>query len=306
MRSGHLQDYDLSGDWLNFTFEGKQISDKLVFLCKHTWASHHILLPHVHRGYEFIFVLAGEGSIFSQGIDYSLSSGDILVMEPNTEHQGTANPDNPFDLFTMCYDFSRDMKHFDPELASLDTLLLRLYRAYTSKTRPPIIQDKHDMANVIYKLAEEISDEKICRNKLIRAYIFQIFALLIRNLADFVEKVEVNQGEVELAEAVENTIEFIQANYDKNLTLEDISSNVCLSASHFCRLFRHATSLTPMDYLNSTRIANAKKMLLYSNFTLSEIAYRVGYNSIHYFSRRFKETEGIPPSVYRETMKTDV
>jgi len=45
--------------------------------------------------------------------------------------------------------------------------------------------------------------------------------------------------------------------------------------------------------------------LLFSNLTLSEIAYRVGYNSIHYFSRRFKETEGIPPSVYRETMKTD-
>ena len=306
MKSGHLDSFNINGDWPNFTFEGKQIYDNLVFLCKHAWASHYTLLPHVHQAYEFIFILAGEGSIFSRGIEYELSSGDIFVVEPNAEHQGIANPDNPFDLFTICYDFNRDIKNFSPELANLDSLLLRFYRAYTSKIRPPIIQDKHEMANVIYKLGEEIYNTRVCRNELIRAYILEIFSLLIRNLADFIERVEVNQGDAEFIEAAEKAITFIQANYNKALTLEDIAGHVCLSSSHFCRLFKHATLLTPMDYLNNARIANAKKMLIYSNFTLSEIAYSVGYNSIHYFSRRFKETEGIPPSVYREINKRNV
>ncbi len=279
---------DTSPERIWITLESEEISSKLVFLCKHFWASQNVLLPHVHTSYEFIYIVGGQGSIRSRGIEYKLSCGDILVVEPNTEHEGVAHPENPFELFTMGYDFNRDRMQADPALFGVDRVFLRLYEVYTEKTQLPIIHDRHHIAKVLFTVIDEIIDTKLCREE------------LIRNLAEFVDAKELS---LDGKESVEKAKQFIRAHYSEPLTLEEISNFVCLSLSHFSRLFKNETTFTPIEYLKAVRIDYAKKFLIYSDLNLTEIAARVGFNSLHYFSHCFKKSEGISPLDYRRDKK---
>ena len=67
----------------------------------------------------------------------------------------------------------------------------------------------------------------------------------------------------------------------------------------FCQVFKKATGMTCTDYIALQRISLAKKLLRENNLLVKEIAHRVGYESSSYFSRRFRQIEGRPPSSYR-------
>lgn len=281
--------------WL--VLEGEGISHNLVFLCKHYWNVRYVLMPHAHSAYEFIYIVGGEGEICSNDIGYRLTCGDLLVIEPKTIHKGSAHPENPFELLTLGYNFNAKRVYADPALFGLDQVFLEFYQAYKQKTKLPIIRDCLPIQGVLFNLLDETMDNQRCRKELMRAFLIQFFTLLIRKLENFVED---QRPSPDTAEAIIRAKKYIQSHYHEPITLEDIAGAACLSQSHFCRLFKQETGFTPIEYLNSVRLENAKTLLLYSNYTLTEIADRVGFSSIHYFSRCFKKHEGISPLSYRQ------
>ena len=291
---------DTSSERLWISFEDEQVSNKLLFFGKHCWTSLNVMLPHVHASYEFIYIIGGEGSIFSRGIEYKLSSGDILVMEPNKEHEGVANPENPFELFFMGYDFKKESSEFNQAIQGLDRIFLKVYEIYVKRDQLPIIQGQHRIGQLLFNVLDEINDTKLYREELIRTYLNEIFVLLVRKVAEFIEIKEVGLDE---NESVKKAEELINARFYEPLTMEKIAGYVCLSPSHFSRLFKSKKKFTPIEYLHSVRIENAKKLLIYSGLTLTEISNRVGFNSIHYFSYYFKKKEGVGPLEYRREKK---
>jgi AraC-like DNA-binding protein/quercetin dioxygenase-like cupin family protein len=291
---------DAASEMVWITFDDEKISGQLSFFAKHCWTPKNVLLPHTHTSYEFIYIVGGEGTIFSRGIGYKLTDGDILIVEPNTEHEGVANPENPFELFTMGYNFNRERMQADPAVFGVDRVFWKLYELYTNKTRLPIIRSQHQLKTVLFRMMDEISDSLLCREEMIRAYLLEIFILLIRKVA---EAIDIKGVSLEGKEAVDKARDFIRSHFQEPLDLDRISGHVCLSSSHFSRLFKIETNFSPVEYLNYIRIEEAKRLLIYSDLTLTEIANRVGLNSIHYFSHKFKKKEGIGPLDFRREKK---
>ena len=71
--------------------------------------------------------------------------------------------------------------------------------------------------------------------------------------------------------------------------------------SHLMRTFKNEKGTTVSLYRNRKRVAEAKKLLSYSNLSLTDIAIMVGFNNSQYFSKVFKEVAGISPKVYRKS-----
>jgi AraC-like DNA-binding protein len=69
--------------------------------------------------------------------------------------------------------------------------------------------------------------------------------------------------------------------------------------SHFSRLFKAQTGLSPRQYVINARIVLAKELLRGTTLSVSEVAKRAGYGDIFLFSRQFKRTAGLTPSAYR-------
>ena len=92
---------------------------------------------------------------------------------------------------------------------------------------------------------------------------------------------------------------FIEKHYAENITLRDIAKAVSLDKSYLGRVFRKECDMTVMDYLRSTRITNAKKLLL-MGYSSAEVAEKAGFGDSSYFSRTFHEETGLTPSAYRQ------
>ena len=93
--------------------------------------------------------------------------------------------------------------------------------------------------------------------------------------------------------------EFIEKNYASPITLQELSASVSMSPKYFCRFFSEMTHQTPMDYLNRQRIEQACCQLATTDDSITEIAYRNGFNDLSYFIRTFKKYKGITPGKYK-------
>lgn len=85
---------------------------------------------------------------------------------------------------------------------------------------------------------------------------------------------------------------------------DDLSSDIGMSRSALYRKFESITGLTPNEFIRSVRLKRAAQLIKDSQYNISEIAMMVGFNTIKYFNRHFKDEFGMTPSQYRINEKT--
>ncbi|MDE2928768.1 MAG: AraC family transcriptional regulator [Acidobacteriota bacterium] len=93
--------------------------------------------------------------------------------------------------------------------------------------------------------------------------------------------------------------DFIECNLGRNLTIETMAKEACLSPFHFARAFKAATGLAPHRYITELRIERAKSWIAKGR-PLAAIAYDLGFSSQAHFTKRFKQLVGATPGAYRE------
>ncbi|WP_304943454.1 helix-turn-helix domain-containing protein [Vallitalea guaymasensis] len=94
--------------------------------------------------------------------------------------------------------------------------------------------------------------------------------------------------------------EYIEKNYSEDISLNKISSHIGLTPSYFSTFFKEQFNKSFVDYLNRIRIDKAKEMLVTTQLSITEIGFKVGFNTIQNFMRVFKKYESISPGKYRE------
>jgi two-component system response regulator YesN len=91
-------------------------------------------------------------------------------------------------------------------------------------------------------------------------------------------------------------IEYIHEHYSEEITLEELAEIVLISRNYLCFIFKKVTGETFNQYLTRVRIEKAKEMILEGKWLIYEIAEKVGYKNIPYFSTLFKKITGNTPS----------
>lgn len=100
--------------------------------------------------------------------------------------------------------------------------------------------------------------------------------------------------------AVKQAILSMRERYYDPITLREIASEVFVSPFHFSRIFTRETGVTPGRYLTSIRLFEAKRLLLTTSLTVSDIVCSVGYSSVGTFTTRFTQAVGMTPTQYRD------
>ena len=95
-------------------------------------------------------------------------------------------------------------------------------------------------------------------------------------------------------------IEYIDANYKTISTIEQIANEHFITKYHLCRMFKTATDISLVKYINTVKIHKACKLLDNTNKNITEIAYETGFNSSMYFCKTFKVLMGMTPTEYRK------
>lgn len=92
---------------------------------------------------------------------------------------------------------------------------------------------------------------------------------------------------------------YMAKHYAENLTLPSVAATVGLSSNHFSALLQKHVGVSFREYLNRIRIEESKRLLLYSDYSLTDIAIAVGFTDQSYYCKVFKKIVGLPPGQYR-------
>lgn len=107
----------------------------------------------------------------------------------------------------------------------------------------------------------------------------------------------------EMEYLVDTVRKYIDENYQKDISLDEISRMVNISPYYFSKLFKQGTGENFIEYLTRTRMRQACVCLRNPDYSIKQICAMVGYSDPNYFSRIFKKYEGVNPSEYRERME---
>src|SRR6266566_2727778 len=101
-------------------------------------------------------------------------------------------------------------------------------------------------------------------------------------------------------QAVERAIQFMHTHLHELLTLEDLASVAYLSPSHFNRVFSRLIGISPGEFLSALRFQMARRLLVTTSLSVTDICFEVGYTSIGSFTSRFTHLVGLSPRLLRQ------
>jgi YesN/AraC family two-component response regulator len=97
--------------------------------------------------------------------------------------------------------------------------------------------------------------------------------------------------------------EYITHNYQHNISLADIAQKFYISKSYLSRIYKEVTGFTVNEYINVIRTKKAQQMLESTEYSITQIAELIGYDSITYFEKVFKKYIELSPLKYRKKLE---
>ena len=101
-------------------------------------------------------------------------------------------------------------------------------------------------------------------------------------------------------EEIERAKEYIETHWLEVFDINEMAKAACLSRTHFSRLFKKHTGMTPHDYYVNFKVSRIKEKLSDSNLSISQVFAACGLDYNGYFAKVFKEKTGLSPSQYRK------
>lgn len=140
------------------------------------------------------------------------------------------------------------------------------------------------------RAAEIFASRDVCYEPLLRATVQAILCRIIRAKS--------STAADRIGEPAEIARKYVNDSFEHKLSSADIAAAAGISESHLRAVFKAAFGVSPMHYLNTVRVEQAKRMLDSGIFSLAEIAAACGFANVYYFSTVFKSLTGTPPGKY--------
>ncbi|MGG5319028.1 AraC family transcriptional regulator [Enterococcus sp. AZ072] len=256
--------------------------------------------PHWHREVELIYVTKGTISLGIDDIPYKLSEGEIAFISGGLIHYVLASPGSE----RLVYQF--DLSYF----ASLNKENLDLQKLF-SELVPVSLYWKQQQEEIIRQLLKSVQLEMDTQQTgyqfVVKAAIFQLISLLIRDIPKQTKQSKkMNKlATKDVLEKLDKIFRYVEDYYQEDITLRNIADVSGYSTFYFTKFFKRNTGKTFLTFLNDYRIDKAKWLLINSDYSVSEIITRTGFESDKTFYRLFKKSMDIAPLEYRNRMKID-
>ena len=251
---------------------------------------------HYHETFEIYLMLEGERNLFFHEKSYLMKKGNILIVRPYSFHA----TNSPASLY-----FKRYLLNFSPnELSELSEVYNVKYLINNlSSCLISLNPEQFDMVYNSFKLLNRLVD-KHKKNKtysdgmLVKMSLIQLIDYL-SDLSESQSATKFDEDSGNIDSPIASALAYMNSHFSENISLEFISDYVHMSKSNFCLLFKKTIGDTFINYLNSLRISQVHKLILSTDYSLSDIAKQTGFTSVDYMTRTFKKIHGISPSTMK-------
>lgn len=220
------------------------------------------------HSYELIVVLDGEVFIEENGVNYTLSQNEMLILEPGKRHSGFAESVPPTSFYWM---------HFQTDMEIP-------FKTYSGR-------EYYDVKYLLKKILH-ISNTPTYPSESAEAVALMIFYELSNIGKNF------KNGNHAL---VKEIAEYARVNVACDMTVTEVAEHFRYNADYISKLFKHDYGIGLKQFMVEEKLKKAKDLLLTSGLSVKEIAAKLGYRHENLFIKFFMYHEKISPKSYRNT-----
>jgi len=250
----------------------------------------HSFGPYVRNNYLFHYVISGKGVLHANDEKdnttvYKIGAGSGFLIEPGYVNLYYADSEEPWEYTWLEFGGLRAKECV--ELAGISN-------------KSPVYR----LADPQYgeSLLEEMFTIVKSQNASSMELIGHLYLFLDRLIKYSASKKQMQGGKLSEFYAREAVV-YIEHNYARNITVEDIAKKCRLDRSYFGKVFKKVVGQSPQEFLIHYRMAKAADALIIDNSSISDIGVSVGYPNLLHFSRAFKSVYGLSPREYRQKHK---
>ncbi|MEG2720302.1 MAG: AraC family transcriptional regulator [Oscillospiraceae bacterium] len=245
---------------------------------------------HWHMEYELIRVISGELSLSLNEDNFVMENGDCVLISDGVLHGGI-----PETCIYEClvFDLNSFLDNCNICKGDIDDLQShKIILNYEFKV------GSHE-CKLINQLFDCFKEERKGYEFIIQGLLYQLVGIILGH-HQYSKSDDVSVKSVKRIHQLKKSLKKIREEYSSQLTLDDLAKTAQMSPKYFCRFFADLTGKTPIEYLNYYRIECAAEQLLYTDYSVTDIALNCGFNDLSYFVKTFKRYKTITPKQYKK------
>ena len=265
--------------------------DNIEITFAEPWEIPWVVPPDERDDYEIHFMEKGKGRFYVGGREYPVVKGDMIILH-SMEGNSFIPDESPFRIIFTTFKI-KACKNIE-KAGRLKSLL-----GCDNLIKLTNYQNAQELLHRMHKEMLFKSESYMVRLKL-------LLGMLVASMSDQYTGSNSTEGmgfnaNRNANELINRVTIYLQENYGTDITLADLGRFVNLHPRYLCTLFRQIRGKTVSEFLREIRLEKAKRLLLYTSLSMTEIALETGFNSSQYFSRIFSQQEGIDPRTFRRT-----
>ena len=253
---------------------------------------------HWHDYLQIAVCTDGRGEFLFTNKEYSVEKGDVFIIGNFENHVAISAPDETTEYLMILF-----LPNFiaEPGSRQFDYEYLSPFK-YNAKTFRNKLSHDVPQAQCVAKLAHTIKEiyngEQPGRRHMLDAVLRQILATLIGYYKATYDDYCFLNGRSQLM--MQEAMLYINQNFLRSITLEEVANEVHLSVSRFRHVFREVASIGFKEYVTYLRLSECRRLLLTTDLNITEVAFRSGFSNINQFYKVFYKYVHISPAQYRE------
>ncbi|RZM19647.1 MAG: AraC family transcriptional regulator [Pedobacter sp.] len=234
---------------------------------------------------EFIllYCIDGEGHIEMDHTTYTLKANTFFIIPKNIPHRYFSSTKNPWSIYWLHFSGTNSRMIYERSLVDNQHQVHAI----------PFEEYRIQLFNQIYSILEHSFSAKEMEIMNFRLLYFVTSLIYYK---------EINPT-VYSQDAVSNSITFMKENLSKRLSINELAEQQKISLSHYLRIFKNKTGISPIAYYNQLKIQHSCQYLYFTDKSIKEICLLLGIDDQYYFSRLFSKLIGTSPSEYRKKHK---
>lgn len=278
----------------------KFLIDKLYTVHYFEFSKNYSFPGETHPFWEFVYVDKGEVDIVAGDKTFHLTKGQIVFHKPNEFHTIKGNGITAPNILIVSFNCdSPAMSFFENKITAIGDreklILAKIIQESENAFSTPL---DDPLTTELEKKGDDGAEQYI---KLCLEWI--LLDLSSENHENTPKAPTSLIRENSQNEVFNKIIKYMEDNIHRQLLLNEICKDNLVGRSYLQKLFREKTGGGAIDYFNKMKIDKAKSMIRESSGNFTEISIKLGYNSIHYFSRQFKSMTGMTLSEYASSVK---
>ena len=280
--SGHDRHKVLS-QYIN---EELRISHTISMGCRNN-----VYLVHSHSQFEIIFCISGDVCYIADGISYKMTPGSLLFINPAIPHRLYVYSDDAYERYTI----------FIPYSGGVSPLSQLAEQCLTCVGKDRIGSAFFEVSHItrLRYLLERMDQAMSDDDPVTRRTVIWFTLAFLADLRMIFKEMRPSLYSIATTRTADSLMLFLNQNFTKELTLDDVARQFHMSSDYCNRLFKQATGTTVLQYILFNRILYAKKLIA-QGVPISVAATRAGFSDYSNFFRTYKKITGRTPREDRQ------